>query len=112
MPIPIIKVGITAVRLFSRPFVTVISRRMQNDPTKAEKAFFNWFGIRCYSFENKLDYLLTMQNLNDGIKFRSVDLDKVSKGAAIQKGIEYFCEIVFFYGVLMALAVYELIRRN
>ena len=41
-----------------------------------------------------------------------VDLEKVSSGAAIQKGIEYFCELVFFYGLLMALAIYEMNRRN
>ena len=59
MPIPIIKVGFTVVRLFSRPFVTVLSRRLNNDPSKAERTFFKWFGIKCYQFENTLDRMLT-----------------------------------------------------
>ena len=58
MPIPIIKVGITVVRLFSRPFVNVISRRMMSDPTKAEKVFFRWFGLKCYYFDSIIDGFL------------------------------------------------------
>jgi hypothetical protein len=35
----------------------------------------------------------------------------LSKDAAFNKGVEYFSEIVFFYGVLIALAIYE-IKKN
>ena len=114
MPIPIIKVGITVVRLFSRPFVSVQTRRMANDPTKAEKKFFRWFGLRCYYWDGRVDAFLANQNMKDGhgLKHVPVDLEKVSEGAAIQRGIEYFCEFVFFYGLLMALAIYELNKRN
>ena len=41
-----------------------------------------------------------------------IDYDKISEGTAILKSIDYFCELVFFYGVLMALAIYELNKRN
>ena len=50
--------------------------------------------------------------LNEGLKYVPIDLEKVSDGAAIQKGIEYFCELVFFYGLLMALAIYEMNKRH
>lgn len=34
----------------------------------------------------------------------------LSNDAAFNKGVEYFSEIFFFYGILMVLAVYELKR--
>ena len=59
MPVPIIKIAITGMRLFSRPFVTVLSRRMKHDPSHAEKVFFKWFGIKCYHFETYIENLTT-----------------------------------------------------
>ena len=35
----------------------------------------------------------------------------LSPDAAFTKGVEYFSEIFFFYGMLMAIALYE-IKRN
>ena len=55
MPLPIIKVAITGMRLFSRPFVTVITRRIKHKPSVAEQVFFRWFGIRCYALEDKIE---------------------------------------------------------
>ena len=112
MPIPILKVGITVVRLFSRPFVTVLTRRMVNNPTSSERTFFRWFGHKCYYYDSRLDAIIAQQSLNEGLKYVPIDLEKVSDGAAIQKGIEYFCELVFFYGLLMALAIYEMNKRH
>ena len=31
----------------------------------------------------------------------------LSDEAAFNKGVDYFVEIVFFYGILMAIAIYE-----
>jgi len=37
-----------------------------------------------------------------------VYIKPLSNDAAFNKGVEYFSEVFFFYGILMALAVYEL----
>ena len=41
-----------------------------------------------------------------------VDLENISEGAAISKGIEVFVELTLFYGLLLAIAMYELKQRN
>ena len=37
-------------------------------------------------------------------------MSKLSKGAALNKGIEYFTELFFFYGVLFGLVAYEMYK--
>ena len=34
----------------------------------------------------------------------------LSDEAAFNKGVEYFVEVVFFYGILIGIAVYEIVR--
>ena len=41
-----------------------------------------------------------------------VDLEKVSKGAAIGRGVEVFVEMTMFYGLLMSIAVWDLYKRK
>ena len=106
MPVPIIKMAFTTIRLFNRPFVTVMTRRIRDKPSEAERNFFRWFGIRCYAFENYVEQK-TCDN-KSGVKKVPRDLDNISEGAALNKGVEYFCELVFFYGFLLSLTAYEL----
>jgi hypothetical protein len=40
-----------------------------------------------------------------------VYIKPLSEDAAFNKGVEYFTEIVFFYGVVMAITCYE-VKRN
>ena len=42
----------------------------------------------------------------------AVDLEKVSRGAAISRGIESFIELTLFYGLLFSIAVYDMHRRS
>ena len=49
-----------------------------------------------------------MRNKNRIIK---VYIKPLSADCAFNKGVEYFSEIFFFYGILMGLAIYE-IRKN
>jgi hypothetical protein len=39
-----------------------------------------------------------------------VYIKPLSEDAAFTKGVEYFTEIVFFYGLLMAVSIYEVKR--
>ena len=39
------------------------------------------------------------------------DLDKISRGAAINRGVETFVELTFFYGLLMSIAAYDMYKR-
>ena len=40
-----------------------------------------------------------------------MDLEKVSRGAAINRGVDVFIELTLFYGVLIGLTFYEVRKR-
>ena len=40
-----------------------------------------------------------------------IDLEKVSKGMAVSRGIEVAIELVMFYGILIAIAAYDMNRN-
>ena len=41
-----------------------------------------------------------------------IDLEKVSKGAAISRGVEVFIEMTLFYGLLTAILVWDISKRR
>ena len=55
MPLPIIKVGIVVVRTFARPFNAVLTRRLKYNANGREEAFFEWFGMKVFAFENYIE---------------------------------------------------------
>jgi hypothetical protein len=102
MPIPISKVGLTAIRYLMRPINNMFVRKFKtvNHDTYGFK-FFCAFGQGANAFEVKMNRALlgtkglgTIKPLNDDVAFT--------------KGIEWFTEVFIFYGILIGIAGYEL----
>ena len=58
MPLPLIKLGIVVVRTFARPFNVVLTRRLKHKPHPREETFYFWFGMKMFSFENKIELMI------------------------------------------------------
>ena len=111
MPLPLVKVAIVTVRTFIRPFNTVLTRRLRHNASEREKDLFYWFGMKVYKFENKIDQILTEQQEHDsGIQVVTHDLEKISRPKAINRGVETFVELTFFYGLLMSIAFWDMYK--
>ena len=110
MPLPLIKVAIVTVRTFARPFNVMLTRYVKHSANVNDDNFFSWFGMKCYRFENKIEEMV-----NGGKEFKGIpvgiDLSKVSHANLVAKGIDVFIELTMFYGILMALACWELSKK-
>ena len=79
---------------------------------------FERCGQMAHVYEIKINrYIVKEENTLSNNKPGEVDdqelkvyIKPLSSDAAFNKGVEYFSEIFFFYGMLLALAVYELRR--
>ena len=112
MPLPLVKVAIVTIRTFIRPFNTVLSRRVRYAASEHEKEFFYRFGMKAFEFENKIDALFATQGSHEtGLPAHETNLEKVSRGAAINRGVETFIELTFFYGLLLSIAAYDMHKR-
>jgi hypothetical protein len=102
MAIPFVKAFITASRLFLRPLNNMLIKRFQTiDHTKPSYRFFVWFGQKSNIFETKMNRVLV------GSKGLS-KIPDLADTVAFKKGIEWFTEIFFFYGLLGVFALYEI----
>ena len=102
MPIPLIKVGLTALRYVLRPINNVLLRKLKTfDKDSASYQFFVRFGQSTHRFEIKMNrVLLGTKGLGE--------IKEIHADMAFNKGVEWFTELVFFYGILFAIAAYEL----
>ena len=73
------------------------------------------FGQFAHRFEIKVNRFIVK---DESVKSESEKKNEIktfikplSPEASFNKGVEYFSELVFFYGILMALAIYE-IKKN
>jgi hypothetical protein len=71
--------------------------------------FIGRFGQASHRFEIYLNRKIVNPSKNGGEKL-DFYIKPLSDEAAFNKGIDYFVEVVFFYGVLICLAVFELKR--
>ena len=100
-----------AVKLFTASF-KIISRPLNNYLKKffAHRFIFMnnyiiFFGQNAHKFEIFLN-----RKIVNGAGQPQIDfyIKPLSDEAAFNKGIDYFVEIVFFYGLLIGIAVWEL----
>ena len=42
----------------------------------------------------------------------AVDLEKITRSAAVARGVETFIELTMFYGLLFSIALYDLAKRK
>ena len=107
MPIPLIKIVLTSAKIMARPINSIMINRFKHAREELRsRHFLIWFGRQCVKFENAADSLMIADK--EKVKLFQVDPYKISQEAALTKGIEYFVEIVFFYGVIFTIIGYEI----
>ena len=124
MSVPLLKIGIALFRQTSRPIVGTIKRFAKSKAQEEAKrnAFHQGFisiGRLAHRFEFRLNNLMldekSMKMKNDEEVHTKESphpfLTKLNSSAAFNKGVEYVVEIFLFYGVLLAIAYYE-IHKN
>ena len=105
MPVPIGKAAMTFVRYTLRPINNVLIKKFKassgNEKTGRGFVFFESFGQLCNRFEVALNRIIIQQK---GLG----EIRKIPAELAFNKGVDYFTEIVFFYGVMFGIAFYEM----
>ena len=99
--LPLIKVLILAFKILSRPLNNIL-KRVFTHRLQFMHRFIGLCGQQAHKFEIHLNRKIVnqTQKLDFYIK-------PLSEEAAFNKGVEYFVEVVFFYGVLIGIAVWE-----
>lgn len=104
MPVPMGKTAITLIRYLLRPINNNITKRFKHINGQPDSRMF-WFFVRIGNgfnrFEVTMNRIIIQQKGLGSIKALQDD-------AAFNKGVDWFTEIVFFYGVLFGIAFYEL----
>ena len=109
MPLPIGKMVILAVRITLRPvngfMIRHLKRYSKHTFDEAEwnygYKFFVNFGQRSNRFEAGLNRIIIQKKGLGEVK-------KLKPELAFVKGVEYFNEIFFFYGLLFGLSMYQI----
>ncbi len=104
--LPVIKVLLVGFKIVSRPMNNILKRVFTHRFHFMHK-FITLFGQQAHRFEIYLNRKVVnnTQKLDFYVK-------PLSDEAAFNKGVEYFVEVFFFYGVLMAIAVYEVDKSH
>ena len=102
MPIPIIKAALTALRYALRPINNNLMKHLKSyDKESIVYLFFEEFGQKTNRMEIKMNRIIL------GTKGLG-DIKDIHESIAFAKGVEWFTEIFFFYGVLFLITWYEL----
>ena len=117
MAFPIYKLLIVGFRTASRPLNNLLIRviKSRSNGSSSVRMLFNKFGQMAHIYEIKLNRYIVREDAPNNKKGDDQELKvyikPLSDDAAFNKGVEYFSEVFFFYGVLILLAAYE-IKRN
>jgi len=108
MPVPVGKAVLTLVRYTLRPINnTLIKAFKAQNAEKHSRGydFFVGFGQLCNRFEVGLNRIIIQQK---GLG----EVRKIPPYLAFNKGVDYFTEIVFFYGIMFGIAFYEMDKAH
>ena len=116
MPVPFFKVAVCIMRTAAWPVFSVVSRRLKYKQRPTEENFFCWLGLKCFAFEALIERTIVQNNRvigNDsGRKHKSeIEVSKICRKAAIEKGVDYAIDLVVFYGAFIALSLFWLHER-
>ena len=113
MAFPIYKILIVGFKTVSRPLNSMLIKALKSRGNFT--TLFRQFGQLAHRYEIRLnqfiikdDNAIGKKNGNSNLK---VFIKPLSDDAAFNKGVEYFSEVFFFYGILIGLGIYE-VRRN
>ncbi len=99
--LPLIKLLLVGFKIASRPMNNVLKKVFMHNFHSMHR-ILGLFGQRAHRYEIFLNRLIV--NTNTKMDFY---IKPLSDEAAFSKGVEYFVEIFFFYGVLFSIAMYE-----
>lgn len=103
MGIPLLKLVLTGLRLTLRPINNVITKvyKKKTHEDSYGFRFFVWFGNRANAYEIKMNrWMIGSKGLGS--------IAEMQKDLAFHKGVDWFAEIFFFYGVLFSIVGYEM----
>ena len=97
-----LKAFLTGLRFTLRPINNMIIKKFRTaDHNSKGHRFFVWFGNYANMFEVKLNrWLLGSKGLGS--------VSELHPDVAFNKGIDWFTEVFFFYGILFTIAGYEI----
>ena len=104
--LPLIKVLLVTFKILSRPLNNIIKRSFHHRFIFMHR-FITIFGQKMHVFEAYLNRRIV--NTNSKFDFY---IKPLSDEAAFSKGVEYFSEIIFFYGILAIIAVWEVNKSH
>ncbi len=101
--LPLIKVLLVTFKIVSRPMNNILKRVFTH-----RFHFMHRFIGTCGQYAHRFEIHLNRKIVNNGAS-QKLDfyIKPLSDEAAFNKGVEYFVEVVFFYGILIAIAVWE-----
>ena len=110
MAFPVVKVLIVSFRYACRPLNNLLIKSLKaRGPQSKFRQLFIRVGQMAHVYEFNLNrYVIEGTSETEGLKRI---LKPLSSDAAFNKGVDYFSEIFFFYGLLMLVAIYE-IRKS
>jgi hypothetical protein len=104
--LPVMKVVLVGFKIISRPMNNVLKRVFTHNFHFMHR-FIMLFGQQAHRFEIYLNRKVV--NNNNKLDFY---IKPLSEEAAFNKGVEYFVEVIFFYGILMGIAIYEVNKSH
>ena len=108
MPVPLVTFGIVILRSSLRPINQILVKHFK---FKVANSFgHNFFVYVGYGANNVDNYLNNVDQdplvlKKDGKKV--IKKNSISEEKAFDTGVEWFTEVVFFYGTLLGIAFYE-----
>ena len=108
MPVPIVNVAMVVLRQCMNPFNRALTNKFFNGGGElAQKTlgfkFFKNFGQFCYLGEMHMDRIAKGETPSEQARE-----DGQNPHICFHKGIEWFSEIFFFYGILLTIAWWEI----
>ena len=101
MVLPLIKVLLVTFKIMSRPMNNILKRVFTH-----RFQFMHRFIGSCGQYAHRFEIHMNRKIVNNNTKL-DFYIKPLSDEAAFNKGVEYFVEVVFFYGILIGIAIWE-----
>ena len=108
MPIPIGKAFLTIVRFTLRPINNTLIRTFKAQVGTEKKSFGFRFFASCGQFFNRFEVALNRIIIQ---KKGLGEIKQIPSEAAFYKGVDYFTELMFYYGIMFGICIYEIDKQ-
>ena len=107
--LPFIKVFSLVVKVFTKPLITY-TRKVHSSRKGAQSSFTRRFFLYLGDRYNKIETSINRRFLNLDVS-DDFFVKPISDELAIDKGIEFFYEIIFYF-IILSLPIYEMIKSH